>query len=229
MIQTCFAIKVMSTLLLSGIATSAVTIVILQVLQNPDPIGSPIDVTIGTGQDNCDCTPHYTYGPLDDKQRATRAEAQFSKDQIRPPNQYARFTGKPTWYNNTNLPVPRNEDIEAVWAKGHLIGSKLGGAGGQEWRNMVPLYIKANFPTMYKSVEEYAADLALAGACIQYLAAPAYVSDNYYPDALAIVVVANKVVRKVVTYRTFLTVDCNRYGSSPTNKAGITYASNRVD
>lgn len=200
-IHTFAAIKVISTLLLSGIAVGGFSILVQAVvdyLEHPWPVDRSPEVSTDQTTEDCNCTPNYTYLDLDSRQRATGALARFSKDQIRPPGTREGFVGEPRWYNTTNLPIEPGERLGDIWEKGHLIGSRLGGAGRQQWRNMVPLYARANAPTMYWEVEAPVADMALAGACVDYLAVPMYDTDHYYPDNVLVVALVNRSVQKVV-------------------------------
>ena len=137
-------------------------------------------------------------------ERATGAYAHFSKDEIRPVDAHAGFAGRPSWWNqDDNLPIAPGQVRNRVWERGHLVGSKLGGAGGTEYRNMVPLYAKVNDPLMYRQVELPLANLALAGACMDYFVVPNYFTGHYYPDSLYVLAYAeNNLVEEAVIFNT---------------------------
>src|SRR5262249_28311996 len=60
------------------------------------------------------------------------------------------FTGYPSWWNL--LPAG------TTWIRSHLIGGQLTGQAGMEFRNLVPLYARANNPIM-RACETYVARL----------------------------------------------------------------------
>jgi hypothetical protein len=94
------------------------------------------------------------------------------------------------WWNTQNLPTPAGVPINFVWERGHLIGSKLGGAGGWDFRNMVALRAPAN-KQMYFGTEVLAERAALAGKCIDYLAVPEFDGTNWWPAKVYVLAVAD--------------------------------------
>ena len=188
-VQTTLAVRLFSTFILTGLALGTVTSIGLALapvtlpLLLPATVVTPVTTTSTTICSGC--TPFYDYGPLDGMDRATGAFAEFSAPQIRPAGQHAGFNSNgPSWYNTTNLPVPAGSTIGQTWNKGHLIGSKMGGAGGSTWENMVPLYRRINSPWMRDIIENEAVTLALAGECVIYMAVPTYSGSAYYPSSV---------------------------------------------
>jgi RHS repeat-associated protein len=169
-------------------ALAPVLQMVLVALDAPAPAPAPQPPATDTG--NSHCPPEYDYWPLDGQGRSTGAFAQFSSPQIR--SRHVGFSSVgPGWWNATNLPVPPGASVNDVWQKGHLIASVLGGDGNTRWRNMTPLYKWANYPVMYEFAERTARDWARAGFCIQYISWPTYTGNNYYPDFVSIIMLAD--------------------------------------
>jgi RHS repeat-associated protein len=188
-VRSTTAIRIISWLLLSGIAVTTAAISTLAFIAPAiQPVPQPDTAPPDTETECTGCPPKYLYADLDGLGRATGANAQFSAPQIRIGERADFAQNGPWWWNGTNLPTPRDAEVSDVWDKGHLVASVLGGAGGTQWKNMVPLYRSVNYPTMYWDVENRAQAAALGGGCVQYWVAPEYTGNHYFPDCVGIMI-----------------------------------------
>ena len=86
----------------------------------------------------------------------------------------------PAWWDHLTTAFPDGD-----WARGHLIGNALGGPGGKEWWNMVPLHRRANNPGMW-NCESKIRDAANDGHCIKLTVTPIYGNRQVIPTFIKI-------------------------------------------
>ncbi len=88
---------------------------------------------------------------------------------------FQRASNLPVWWGALTTQF-RNGD----WQRGHLIGNQLGGPGGTEWRNMVPLHRRANDPGM-QECEEIVKERAKCGESVNLVVTPTYGNRQVVP------------------------------------------------
>ena len=95
------------------------------------------------------------------------------------------FNNAPWWY--TKLPKLKPEE-GTWWERSHLIAAQLGGTGGSNWQNMVPLYPVANDPGM-ENCEQYLRYLAKeCGHCVSVRVTAIYKNENdLIPEQIVII------------------------------------------
>jgi hypothetical protein len=100
--------------------------------------------------------------------RATRGHAYITPMSV---GGHSEFSSVPGWWDLLSYAPPR--DLMA-WQASHIIGGQLGGAGSPEYRNLLPLYRRANNPGM-RTCETFARKLAeKCGLCVTYSVTPVY-------------------------------------------------------
>src|SRR5262249_54642454 len=99
----------------------------------------------------------------DTQGRAWKAEGVVTAATVGGSNE---FVGYPDWWNL------KTEQPDG-YARGHLFAGFLGGDGGKEWNNMVPLFHRANSVAMLEC-EKRVRDAAQCGHCVEYTVEAVY-------------------------------------------------------
>ena len=139
-----------------------------------------------SGNSNNRCLHTVEYGPLDRNGRATGVASQFGRSNVGGP--YRGFSGYPSWWPS----IPNSSELQ----RGHLLASSLGGSGGVEFRNMIPIYRNTNVRSGTRGMrtfEHEARIRAQGGECILAFITPVYFTDgNPVPIGIAIVAAGNR-------------------------------------
>ncbi|MCA9012520.1 MAG: DNA/RNA non-specific endonuclease [Planctomycetaceae bacterium] len=143
------------------------------------PDSSPPDGSDGDDKDQ------FVYFPLDSQQRATGASAYMSAKSVGLPR--SNFNVYPSWWDSS-WRDNRGRPIE----RGHLIGSDIGGAGGAEYRNLVPMYLSVNrgggpvvgLDRGMAGPEREVKNAALRGGKIMLFVAPIYNGSDNIPAGI---------------------------------------------
>ena len=116
------------------------------------------------------------------RKRSKGVRAYITKDMIGTGKEFSRHG--PDWWMDLRTVVHPTGD----WHRGHLLGNQLGGPGGSDWRNMVPLHARANDPAMENCeslIRRVVEDCCL---CVHFLAIPKYDNDPIVPSRVIITV-----------------------------------------
>jgi hypothetical protein len=116
------------------------------------------------------------------RQRSKGVRAYITKKMIGKGSQFNRHG--PDWWSELRDSVhPTGE-----WHRGHLLGNQLGGPGGSDWRNMVPLHARANDPAMENCESLIRKVVEDCGTCVHFLATPIYTGNTVVPDRIIITI-----------------------------------------
>jgi len=116
---------------------------------------------------------------------ATGLKVLITPKSIRAENQRESFRTGPTepeWWGRFETGEPAPPGTE--WERGHLFGSKLGGAGVREWANMVPLVDQVNRGIML-NYERIVAKAVLGSTGKLPMNIDFHVTPTYFPGKLA--------------------------------------------
>ena len=156
---------------------------------------TPVDTTSPRDREDCTKGQNFVfYSPLDDKGRATGVMACLSPGGFNYTNDKGEVVGNPdsqisgsrtVWPSTApgfaeSFPKGMRKGMQ----RGHLLGTQLGGVG-DDLRNLVPLYPKANSPTM-RDYENYVAGVIAAGNTVFYTSKPVYNGDNPIPTGVTL-------------------------------------------
>ena len=128
------------------------------------------------------------YDPSDPLGRPIKVVATLTPAEIRPAGSRADFKSGawPSPGYLSRLPAP---PAGRSWERGHFLASRLGGAGGENWFNMVPQYDSVNDP-LWKQCESRIVEAVHLYGCVRFTATAHYTGSNLHPDYFTLEAVA---------------------------------------